>query len=101
VYLFFLTAFKYLHKFGLWTKLDTSSNVSRACNYGQRSNYRSHLPRPWERYQEQNNNKIISPSTVQRDFQRIISETGKPGNSPKQARKFDRTGEGSDPDEKS
>lgn len=44
------------------------------------SNY---LPRPWERYQEQNNDKIISPSTVQRDFQRIISEVGKPGNSPK------------------
>jgi DDE superfamily endonuclease len=46
----------------------------------QLSNY---LPRPWERYQEQNNDKIVSPSTVQRDFQRIISEIGKPGNSPK------------------
>ena len=44
------------------------------------SNY---LPRPWERYQEQNNDKIISPSTVQRDLERIISEVGKPGNSPK------------------
>ncbi len=44
------------------------------------SNY---LPRPWERYQKQNNDKIISPSSVQRDFQRIISEVGKPGNSPK------------------
>jgi hypothetical protein len=44
------------------------------------SNY---LPRPWERYSQQTNDKIVSPSTVQRDFQRIISETGKPGNSPK------------------
>ncbi len=42
----------------------------------------NHLPRPWERPHEQNNAKIISPSTVQRDFQRIISEIGKPGNSP-------------------
>jgi hypothetical protein len=43
----------------------------------------NHLPRPWERYQEQNRDKIVSPSTVQRDLQRIISEIGKPGNSPK------------------
>ncbi len=43
----------------------------------------NHLPRPWERSHEPNNAKIISPSTVQRDFQRIISEIGKPGNSPK------------------
>jgi DDE superfamily endonuclease len=42
-----------------------------------------HLPRPWERYLQQNHDKIVSPSTVQRDFQRIISEVGKPGNSPK------------------
>lgn len=44
------------------------------------SNY---LPRPWESVQKPNNDKIVSPSTVQRDFQRIISEIGKPGNSPK------------------
>jgi hypothetical protein len=43
----------------------------------------SHLPRPWERYLEQNNDKIVTPSVVQRDFQRIISEIGKPGHSPK------------------
>ncbi|GAA6617091.1 hypothetical protein NUACC26_029000 [Scytonema sp. NUACC26] len=43
----------------------------------------NHLPRPWERYSQQNNDKIVSPSTVQRDFQRIISQIGKPGNSPK------------------
>lgn len=43
----------------------------------------NHLPRPWESDQKPNNDKIVSPSTVQRDFQRIISEIGKPGNSPK------------------
>ena len=42
-----------------------------------------YLPRPWENNQKPNNDKIVSPSTVQRDFQRIISEIGKPGNSPK------------------
>jgi hypothetical protein len=42
-----------------------------------------HLPRPWERYLKQNGDTIITPSTVQRDFQRIISEIGKPGHSPK------------------
>ncbi len=43
----------------------------------------SHLPRPWERYLEQSNDKIVTPSVVQRDFQTIISEIGKPGHSPK------------------
>ncbi len=28
----------------------------------------SHLPRPWERYLEQKNYKIVTPSLVQRDF---------------------------------
>lgn len=42
-----------------------------------------HLPRPWERYFEQNNDKIVTPSVVQRDFQRIISEIGTPTRSPK------------------
>ena len=42
-----------------------------------------HLPRPWERYLKQNNDKIITPSVVQRDFGRIILEVGKPGHSPK------------------
>jgi hypothetical protein len=36
----------------------------------------THLPRPWERYLEQNNDKIVNPSVVQRDFQRIISLIG-------------------------
>jgi DDE superfamily endonuclease len=43
----------------------------------------SHLPRPWERYLKPYNDKIVTPSVVQRDFQTIISEIGKPGHSPK------------------
>jgi hypothetical protein len=43
----------------------------------------THLPRPWERYLEQNNDKIVTPSVVQRDFQRIISEIGTPARFPK------------------
>jgi hypothetical protein len=43
----------------------------------------THLPRPWERYLEQNNDKIVTPSVVQRDFPRIISEIGTPARSPK------------------
>jgi hypothetical protein len=43
----------------------------------------THLPRPWERYLEQSNDKIVTPSVVQRDFQRIISEIGTPARSPK------------------
>lgn len=42
-----------------------------------------YLPKPWERYLKQNSDTIITPSTVQRDFQRIISKIGKPGHSPK------------------
>jgi len=42
------------------------------------------LIRPWERYLEApNETQIMSPSAVQRDFQRIISKIEKPGNSPK------------------
>jgi len=43
----------------------------------------SHLPRPWERYLKPHNDKIVTPSTVQRDFHSLISEIGKPGHSPK------------------
>jgi hypothetical protein len=43
----------------------------------------SHLPRPWERYLKPQHDTIMTSSTVQRDFQRIISEIGKPGHSPK------------------
>ncbi|NJM69828.1 MAG: hypothetical protein HC862_06160 [Scytonema sp. RU_4_4] len=42
-----------------------------------------HLPKPWEQSFKQNNDKIITPSGVQRDFQRIISEIGTPATSPK------------------
>jgi hypothetical protein len=43
----------------------------------------THLPRPWERYLKPHNDKIVTPSVVQRDFQRIISEIGTPARSPK------------------
>lgn len=43
----------------------------------------THLPKPWERYLKQNNDKIVTPSVVQRDFQRIISEIGTPARFPK------------------
>ncbi|GAA6614752.1 hypothetical protein NUACC26_005380 [Scytonema sp. NUACC26] len=42
-----------------------------------------YLPKPWERYLKPICDTIMTPSTVQRDFQRIISEIGKPGHSPK------------------
>ena len=42
-----------------------------------------HLPKPWERYLKQSNDKIVTPSVVQRDFQRIISEIGTPARPPK------------------
>ncbi len=38
-----------------------------------------HLPKPWERYLNSSSDTIITPSTVQRDFPRIIQEIGKPG----------------------
>jgi len=43
----------------------------------------ANLPRPWERPKEQSNDKIVTPSVVQRDFHRIISEIGTPARSPK------------------
>ena len=42
-----------------------------------------HLPRAWERYLKQNDDKIVTPSVVQRDFHRILSEIGTPARSPK------------------
>lgn len=42
-----------------------------------------HLPRAWERYLKQNDDKIVTPSVVQRDFHRIISEISTPARSPK------------------
>ncbi|HCF27686.1 MAG TPA: hypothetical protein DEV81_10930, partial [Cyanobacteria bacterium UBA11049] len=43
----------------------------------------SHLPRPWERYLKPQSDTMMTPSTVQRDFPRIISEIGTPARSPK------------------
>jgi len=43
----------------------------------------THLPRPWERYLKPQSDTIMTPSTVQRDFPRIISEIGTPARSPK------------------
>ncbi len=42
-----------------------------------------HLPRPWERYLNRSPQGNITPSTVQRDFARIISEIGTPAVAPK------------------
>jgi len=41
------------------------------------------LPRPWEHYLSQTEVKKITPSLVQRDFYRIISQLGTPAKSPK------------------
>ncbi len=41
------------------------------------------LPRPWERYLPQKPESFLTPSQVQRDMKRIITEIGTPANSPK------------------
>ncbi len=41
------------------------------------------LPRPWERYLPQKTEGFLTPSQVQRDLKRIISEIGTPTNFPK------------------
>ena len=41
------------------------------------------LPRPWERYLHQKTTGFLSPSQVQRDMNRIITEIGTPAISPK------------------
>ncbi|MGB5711880.1 MAG: hypothetical protein WBM44_13340 [Waterburya sp.] len=43
----------------------------------------SSLPRPWERYLASKTEDFLTPSLVQRDMNRIISEIGTPANSPK------------------
>lgn len=43
----------------------------------------THLPRPWERYLKPTVDPKITPSLVQRDYQRIISQIGTPALSPK------------------
>ena len=42
-----------------------------------------HLPRPWERYLERSVCQKITPSMVQRNYQRIITQIGTPANYPK------------------
>ena|SRR5919202_443330 len=42
-----------------------------------------HLPRPWERYLPTHVKARITPSVVQRDFNRIIAQIGTPTVSPK------------------
>ncbi len=41
------------------------------------------LPRPWERYLSKKSAGFLTPSQVQRDLNRIITEIGTPANSPK------------------
>lgn len=41
------------------------------------------LPRPWEKYHHKKTNHSITPSLVQRDFNRIIRMIGTPAVSPK------------------
>ena len=43
----------------------------------------TYLPRPWERPHDTTNPPTVTPSVVQRDFHRIISQIGKPGHSSK------------------
>ena len=43
----------------------------------------SSLPQPWERYLPQKAEGFLTPSQVQRDLNRIITEIGTPANSPK------------------
>jgi PAS domain-containing protein len=41
------------------------------------------MPRPWERYLPTSSSPVASPSTVQRDFGRILQEIGTPAQPPK------------------
>ena len=43
----------------------------------------SSLPRRWERYLPKKTEGFLTPSLVQRDLNRIITEIGTPANSPK------------------
>ncbi len=52
-------------------------------NYGQHGKRALSLPRSWERYLPQKNEGFLSPSMVQRNMQRIITEIGTPANLPK------------------
>ncbi len=52
-------------------------------NYGQQGKRTLTLPRSWERYLPQTTEGFLSPSMVNRDMQRIITEIGTPANLPK------------------
>ena len=52
-------------------------------NYGQQGKRALTLPRSWERYLPQKTEGFLSPSMIQRDLQRIITEIGTPANLPK------------------
>jgi hypothetical protein len=52
-------------------------------NCGQHGKHASSLPRPWERYLPQKPEGFLTPSQVQRDMNRIITQMGTPANSPK------------------
>ena len=41
------------------------------------------LPRPWERYLPQHRSGRVTPTLVQRDFERLLSQFGTPANAPK------------------
>ncbi len=41
------------------------------------------MPRPWEKYLPKREGQMPSPSTVQRDFGRIIRQLGTPAAAPK------------------
>jgi hypothetical protein len=43
----------------------------------------TYLPRPWERYLPQHQNEIVTPTMVQRDFERLIQHFGTPAKAPK------------------
>lgn len=42
-----------------------------------------HLPRPWERHLATSKNQEMSPTLVQRDFERLIQQLGTPAQAPK------------------
>ena len=52
-------------------------------NCGQPEKRALTLPRRWERYLPQKTEGFLTPSLVQRDMNRIITEIGTPANSPK------------------
>jgi len=56
----------------------------------------THLPRPWERSKEQNDDKIVTPSVVQRDFHSNYFRDWYTRSFPQTPRKFHRSSSRSD-----